>query len=102
MALGKDLGHAEAMDWLLEVLRWPIEWSALHGIAEIKTPVLKVISTTDATASKFVVRRRGTTFPAEGAKGLGFAFHLPRGPLFTESKAYRQGLRNPLPVLGSE
>lgn len=38
-----------------EMLRWPIEWSALHGIAEIKTPFLKIGTRTDATAEKITV-----------------------------------------------
>jgi hypothetical protein len=76
-----------------------VEWSCLHGIAEIKTPLLKVSANTDATASKYVVRRAGDRYPEEGAKGLSFAFRLPHGRRLTSSNRYQQGLDNPLPVL---
>ena len=32
----------------MEILSWPVEWSVLHGIAEIKTPIFRVISRSDA------------------------------------------------------
>src|SRR5262249_12654119 len=38
--VGRRNGLGEEMDWLLEILSWPAQWSALHGIAEIKTPLL--------------------------------------------------------------
>lgn len=34
--------------WLQEMLSWPTRWTGLHGIAEIKTPVFKVMTRTDA------------------------------------------------------
>ncbi len=80
-----------------EILSWPAEWSALHGIAEIKTPVLKVSTRTDATAKKYVVRRQGEKYPAEGARGLGFPYSQPRQPLVTLSPGFRRGLDNPVP-----
>src|SRR5690606_6373845 len=50
--VGRAHGYQEEMDWLLEMLSWPVEWSALHGIAVIVTPVLKISTNTDATAWK--------------------------------------------------
>jgi hypothetical protein len=50
LALGREAGYAREMECLMETLSWPVEWSALHGIAEIKTPVLKIAALTDATA----------------------------------------------------
>ena len=44
-----SLLSSEAKDIGLEILSWPIEWSALHGVAEIKTPILKVSTRTDVT-----------------------------------------------------
>jgi hypothetical protein len=105
VALGKQLievgraaGYEEEMDWLLQVLAWPVEWSALHGIAEIKTPVLKVSTRTDATPSKYVVRRQGEAYPAEGAQGLAFPYRTARKPLLTQSRAFQRGLDNPIRV----
>jgi hypothetical protein len=96
--VGRSAGYDQQMDWLLEILSWPVEWSALHGIAEIKTPVLKVSTRTDATASKYVVRRQGEAYPADGAQGLAFPYRMPRRPLLTESRAFRRGLANPIPA----
>ena len=84
------------MDWLLDILSWPTEWSALHGIAEIKTPVLKGSVRTDATPNKYVVRRKGDTFPLEGAQGLNFPYRIPRKPLLTQSPGFQRGLDNPI------
>ncbi len=94
--VGKEAGYDAEMDWLLEILNWSVEWSALHGIAEIKTPVVKVSTRTDATPCKYTVRRPGETAPLEGAKGLNFPYSTPRQPLLTESPAFHRGLDNPI------
>src|SRR5207302_1772102 len=94
--VGRETGYGTEMDWLVEILSWPAEWSALHGIAEIKTPVLKVSTRTDATARKYVVRRHGEAYPAAGAQGLTFPYRIPRRPLLTESRAFQRGLANPV------
>ncbi|MBN1993733.1 MAG: methyltransferase domain-containing protein [Anaerolineae bacterium] len=96
IALGRANGYNQEMDWLLEILSWPVEWSALHGIAEIKTPVLKVSARTDATPTKYVVRRIGTAYPDEGAQGLGFPYRVPAGQILTQSAGFRRGLDNPI------
>ena len=94
VAVGRDAGFGEEMDWLLDILSWPVEWSALHGIAEIKTPVLKVSTRTDATAARYVVRRAGTSFPDEGAHGLGSPFRVPTKLRLTATRGFRRGLEN--------
>ena len=91
LAVGRDGGFEEEVDWLLEILSWPLEWSALHGIAVIKTPVLKVTTMTDATPSSYVVRREGTRFPREGARGLEFPYRPTRRAL-SSSRAFERGL----------
>jgi hypothetical protein len=96
LALGRGIGFVEEMDWLVTILRWPVEWSALHGIAEIKTPVVKIITRTDATARKYVVRRAGDLYPDEGGHGLTFPYRSRRIPLLTQSPAFRRGLDNPI------
>lgn len=94
--VGRDTHYNEEMDWLMDILDWPVEWSALHGIAEIKTPILKVSTRTDATSSKYVVRREGQTFPSEGAQGLRFPYKPPLKPFLTKSPAFQRGLDNPI------
>lgn len=59
---------------LSEALQWPVKWSALHGIAEIVTPVCRIISRTDATYKRYTIRQQGPLYPDEGARGIEFPF----------------------------
>jgi hypothetical protein len=74
IAVGRTEGFAQEMEWLCEMLRWPMEWSALHGIAEIKTPVLKCCHSTDATPTLYRVLVEGSAVPKEAAKGIGHPY----------------------------
>ena len=96
LAFGREAGYGVEMDWLAEILSWPASWSALHGIAEVKTPVLKVSTRTDATAHEFIVRRHGDGLPAEVPAGLSFPFRPPERPGLTHSLAFRKGLEAPI------
>ena len=96
MAFGRNIGYHAEMEWLEEILSWPASWSALHGIAEVKTPIVKVSTRTDATAHEFVVRRHGSRLPAEAPAGLGFPFRSPERPGVTHSLAFRRGLEAPI------
>ena len=71
------VGYEQEYTWLESIMSWPTEWSALHGIAETRTPVLKLCTPTDATASEYVVRWKGTALPGEAARGLGFPYRVP-------------------------
>jgi hypothetical protein len=51
-ALGLRHGFEDEMRLLIEVLRWPVAWSRLFGIAEIVTPALKISTRTDWTPTK--------------------------------------------------
>jgi len=59
---------------LSEALQWPVKWTALHGIAEIVTPVCRIISRTDATYTKRTIIQNGPLYPDEGARGNEFPF----------------------------
>lgn len=96
MSSGRDLGFGSEMEWMEEILNWPASWSALHGIAQVKTPVLKVSTRTDATGHEFVVRRPGRRMPDEAAAGLVFPFRTPERPGVTHSVAFRRGLEAPI------
>jgi SAM-dependent methyltransferase len=91
-------GYDEELAWLDDMLRWPVEWTALHGIAEIKTPVVKIVTRTDATPDKYVVTYRGDgrVYPDQGAAGLAFPFRAPAAMQITLSRAFRDGLENPI------
>jgi hypothetical protein len=69
-------GHenTEEYNWLCEMLSWPAEWSALHGVARIKTPICEISTRTDSTGERYTVRKLGESYPAEGAAGLVFPY----------------------------
>lgn len=90
--IGRACGFQKEMDWMLEILDWSVQWSALHGIAEIKTPVLKVSARTDATPVDYVVRRPGGSRPQEGARGLDFPYRRVRSRRLSGSTGYKRGL----------
>ena len=94
IGVGRACGFGEEMDWLLEILSWPAEWSALHGIAEVKTPVVKVSTRTDATARTYTVRRRSDRLPDEALPGLGFPFQVPVKLKLTTTRGFRKGLEH--------
>ena len=98
MAVGRDIGFSKEIDDALEILSWPVEWNALHGIAEIRTPILKASVRTDATAKKYVVQRPGDTYPADGAQALTFPYNTPKRPLLTATSHFKRGLENPISV----
>jgi hypothetical protein len=89
--LGRQAGYDQEMDWMREILSWPVEWTALHGIAIVSTPILKISARTDATDRKFTVRRHGETYPTEGATGLCFPYRRQASHRFTASKAFGIG-----------
>jgi hypothetical protein len=96
IAIGKEEGYSDEMGWLLDILSWPVEWSGLHGIAEIKTPILKTSTDSDATAKKYVVRRKGDSYPHEGRRGLAFPYRQPDSRRVSESVIFSRGLKNPI------
>ncbi len=72
--LGIALDFYEEMEWAREILDWPVEWSALHGVAEVHSPVCKIIFATDATPTRYTVRVLGHRLPSEGSVGLAFPY----------------------------
>ena len=75
---GEEAGFGAEIKFALEILNWPVEWSALHGIAEIKTPILKIAKRTDMTPLKYRIRWLGKSFPSEGGRGLDFPYRIGR------------------------
>jgi hypothetical protein len=76
--LAHRIGYADEAEGLCEVLAWPAEHSSLHGIAEIRTPVMKIVTQTDATRHKYVIRWIGCAHPLDGARGLSFPYNGSR------------------------
>ncbi|MBI4854396.1 MAG: hypothetical protein HY819_21570 [Acidobacteria bacterium] len=96
LEVGDQTGHTDSIKVIQEMLSWPVEWSALHGIAEIKTPLIKISTCTDATKIKYIVRREGTSYPAEGVSGINFPYKTNKPILLTLSHSYRRGIENPI------
>jgi hypothetical protein len=90
--LGRTLSLNHQMDTIEEMLDWPIQWSALHGIAEIKTPILKISSRTDATSDLVVVNREGFSYPKEGSSGNTFPYINKAKVKITNSPAFKRSL----------
>jgi uncharacterized protein len=78
VALGRAAGHGPALDTLLELLGAPVSWTALHGIAELKTPHFKMIHDTPYTARPLVLALRGRALEAAPVRGLQFPYAAPR------------------------
>ncbi len=96
IVLGRRLGRAAEMDWLVDFLDMPMDWSSLHGIAQVRMPLLKMVAPTAPLAILYRVRRSGSNYPDEGGVGLSFPFKPHRGTPLTRSRGYRRGLQNPI------
>lgn len=60
------LGYVQEAEWLYEILNWPMQWSSLHGVAMITTPILKIVTSTDALPSHVQITKTGVDSPDEG------------------------------------
>jgi hypothetical protein len=91
--LARAAGYDAEMRWMHEILSWPVSWSALHGIAETKTQIMKMVSRTDATAAKHTVDWLGTAAP-NSVTGLSFPHMPPRRLKVSDSRSFQRGLAN--------
>jgi hypothetical protein len=93
--LMKDLKFTDESEWIEEVLNWPVRWSSLHGIAEIRCPVFKLSHKTDFLAEEFIVDKDGSRYPTEGASGLYFPWiRKKRGATIHENKSFKDSLKD--------
>ena len=74
----KDLGLAQEAEWLDEMLSWPMLWTSLFGIGEVTTPIAKLNFRSEMDYELREIRREGTRYPDEGARGLVFPYTPPR------------------------
>jgi hypothetical protein len=72
--LAASVGRRTTADNIKEMLSWPIEWSGLHGIGLITTPVFRITVRTDMFRKNQVVRLHSAHFPMEAEYGLKFPF----------------------------
>ncbi|MBZ5715954.1 aKG-HExxH-type peptide beta-hydroxylase [Nannocystis pusilla] len=94
---------AEAAEWLTAALAWPIRWSALHGIAEVKTPVFKLCHDSEDSPQRHAFVRAGAAWPETAAQGNRAPFRAPPRRLMSDAPRHLRGLehaaRRRLPVL---
>jgi hypothetical protein len=74
LELGRSIHLEQEMEWLDEILSWPTLWSSLHGLAEVKSPILRMVTTTDATGERIEIRCLSDRYPAERASGIRFPY----------------------------
>jgi hypothetical protein len=79
-----EYGYDDDMKTVEEVLSMPVEWSALHGISYIVTPIFKIETNSVACHPKYTVQLNGKHYPEESATGLHFPF---LNPLMKKTKA---------------
>ena len=89
-----EYGFEEESSWLTEIYSWPIEWSANHGICELRTPIIKLAYDTDATAVNYAIQIEGETYPDEGATGKRFPYRQKSFLRITDSKSFKKGLQH--------
>lgn len=76
LGIGYEIGDEVGASTISEILSWPVEWSALNGLAEIRHPVVKVCTSTDVNARRRTVRFLSDRLPNEAAKGISFPWNL--------------------------
>ena len=73
----RDLARAAdegAADAAAAILAWPLEWSSLHALVEIKTGIFRLVHPDDYSRAIRRVRYWGPALAPDAAFGLGFAF----------------------------
>jgi hypothetical protein len=87
-------GHGTDAEALREILSWPVEWSSLHGIEELRTPLFKLQATNWAKLyrQKHTVQIMGDGYPAEGATGLQFPYQTNAFKPVSDSAAFKKGV----------
>lgn len=88
--VGANCGYAEEMAWLKDILSWPMQWSSLHGVATITTPVFRLVVDTTPLASLVVIERDGPSYPEEGARGNDFPFKVFQRMTLNRPSEYRE------------
>lgn len=92
--LWKQGGYEEEFELMSMLHQWPIEWSTLHGIAEIKTPVFKISTRSDSTPDKYTVQSMGEVFPSDGSRGINFPFAPGPAKVYSH-RSFKNSMEDP-------
>jgi hypothetical protein len=74
LAAGASSGQEDELLQLRGILGWSVSWSAFHGVAEIRTAVLKLTTQSDTTVDRYELRLPGRGTPEHAATGLRFPY----------------------------
>lgn len=88
------------LEKLQHILKWPVEWSALHGVAEIKTPVFRISTNTTATGQRYQIQHQGNSWPQKSKEGIRFPYRL--SSIEDSLKSRQRGMENPIMALSPE
>ena len=72
--LMRTINYGNEAEWLRELVSMPMEWSSLHGIAILTTPIFKMTYNTDPLAQKQTLRLLSEHYLEHGASGKQFPF----------------------------
>lgn len=81
------------LDDMINLLNMSVEWSAKHGIAEIKTPLFKVSTRTDATGELYKIQKPGSWYPDEDVSGTNFPYRNKQKNQITQGKSFKRSLQ---------
>ncbi|MDY7020458.1 MAG: HEXXH motif-containing putative peptide modification protein [Cyanobacteriota bacterium] len=87
-----------SLEYLQEILAWPTLWSALHGIAEIKTPIFRIAMDVAATGQRYQIQKQGQAWPLTGASGIRFPYQLKKSSQAQDTDHCLEALQNPVQV----
>jgi hypothetical protein len=74
LALMILLGHSQEEAWVRELLSMPMEWTSLHGVAIVVTPLFKLVYASDPLPTKATLRLPSAAYPVHGGRGNTFPF----------------------------
>jgi Predicted O-methyltransferase len=85
-------GMAKVAQSIANLCDMPMEWSALHGYAEIRTPIFKIVTKTDATPFEYKFQKPGIYQPVHAGSGLAFPFTNEQRVKLTETASFHKSL----------
>lgn len=69
--VGKKL-KIKGLEEAIEFLNMPVEWDCLKGVAEIRTPLFKIVANSVPCYPQYIVQIEGKFYPKEAPNGLRF------------------------------
>jgi hypothetical protein len=91
---GIHSGYVSEMDWLTQMLNWPVRWSSLHGVGIVTTPVCRLVFDSTSLKSEVVIDRDGPEYPKEAARGTVFPFRDQHQMLFLKDEYTDNGFKS--------